>query len=95
MANLPGKGKFDGNCNITACQKPIKGNNWWNSSVRAYYCEECSTGFRGLNYWSKLDSGIIICTKVTDPKDQPSFPYEEYKEFERKRDALRRTLQTR
>ena len=71
------KGKFDGNCNRTACQKPIKGNNWWNSSTEAYYCEDCSEGHHGINYWSRRDEGITICTHVTSPTDRPAFPYAE------------------
>jgi|VirMetMinimDraft_7_1064189.scaffolds.fasta_scaffold00089_28 hypothetical protein len=71
------KGVFDGNCNRTDCQKPIKGNNWWNSSTRAYYCEACAEGHHGINYWSRRDDGITICTKVTSPEDRPAFPYQE------------------
>jgi hypothetical protein len=84
--NTPNKGKFDGNCNRTACQKPIKGNNWWNSSTRAYYCEHCANGYQMINHWSRKDDGIVICTKVTDPKDQPAFPYKEMQENRARRE---------
>lgn len=69
----PGKGKFDGNCNRTACQVSIQGRNYWNSSTRAYYCRGCAGD---INYWSNRDEGIIICTAVTSADDQPAFPYE-------------------
>lgn len=80
MADEALKGKFDGNCNRTACQKPIKGNNWFNTSTRAYYCEHCSEGYHMINWWAKRDDGIVICIKVTDPNDKPPFPYKEYQE---------------
>ncbi len=50
------KGKQDGNCNVTACQKP--GATWWNTSTRAYYCLSCA---RDINYWSRRDEGYDIC----------------------------------
>ena len=34
------KGKKNGNCNVTACQRP--GATWWNVGTRAYYCEHCA-----------------------------------------------------
>lgn len=34
------KGLKNGNCNLTACQKP--GANYFNKSTRAYYCKECA-----------------------------------------------------
>lgn len=86
MLNTETKGKFDGNCNREACQKTIKGNNWWNSSTRAYYCEECANGYHGINFWSRKDDGIIICTKVTDPTDRPNYPYMAAKTFREQRE---------
>ena len=50
------KGKLDGNCNVTDCQKP--GATWWNTSTRAYYCYHCA---EDINYWSRHDEGIEIC----------------------------------
>lgn len=50
------KGKRNGNCNVTACQKP--GATWWNTSTRAYYCPHCA---REINRWSKHDEGFEIC----------------------------------
>ncbi|MDO8414843.1 MAG: hypothetical protein Q7S87_01380 [Agitococcus sp.] len=50
------KGKQDGNCNVTACQKP--GATWWNTSTRAYYCANCASE---INRWSKHDEGFDIC----------------------------------
>jgi len=50
------KGIKDGNCNITACQKP--GATWWNISTRAYYCAYCASE---INRWSKYDDGVEIC----------------------------------
>ncbi len=50
------KGKQDGNCNVTACQKP--GATWWNTSTRAYYCPHCASE---INRWSRHDEGFEIC----------------------------------
>lgn len=50
------KGKKDGNCNVTACQKP--GATWWNASTRAYYCPHCAAE---INRWSRHDEGYEIC----------------------------------
>jgi len=41
------KGKFNGNCNITSCQKP--GATWWNKSTRKYYCESCALELNRVN----------------------------------------------
>lgn len=41
ITNTPLKGKYLGNCNVVACQKDIsKEENWYNSVMGAYYCEE-------------------------------------------------------
>lgn len=37
---IDAKGRFDGFCNRTACQKPPA--RWWHRSNRAYYCDECA-----------------------------------------------------
>jgi hypothetical protein len=50
------KGTRDGNCNVTACQKPKA--TWWNTSTRAYYCAYCAGE---INRWSKHDEGYEIC----------------------------------
>lgn len=50
------KGVKDGNCNVTACQKP--GASWWNTSTRRYYCGHCA---REINRWSQHDEGYDIC----------------------------------
>jgi len=34
------KGMWNGNCNITSCQKP--GATWWNIYRRRYYCARCA-----------------------------------------------------
>ncbi|AMB48311.1 hypothetical protein [Methylobacterium sp. AMS5] len=65
------KGIFDGNCNVTRCQRVIKGENWFNTSTRAYYCGTCA---REINRWSQRDEGKVICVEVTDPNDKPPFP---------------------
>jgi hypothetical protein len=68
------KGRFNGSCNVTACQQP--GAAWYNSSTRAYYCASCA---REINYWSKRDDDIIICTPVAEDvlapgRTPPPFP---------------------
>ncbi len=35
------KGKFNGNCNRTACQAP--GATWYNIATQAYYCGPCAS----------------------------------------------------
>lgn len=50
------KGQRDGNCNVTACQKP--GATWWNTSTRAYYCPHCASE---INRWARHDDGFEIC----------------------------------
>lgn len=34
------KGWEGGPCNLTACQRP--GARWWNTSTRAWYCDDCA-----------------------------------------------------
>lgn len=50
------KGVKDGNCNVTACQRP--GATWWNTSMRAYYCRTCA---HDINYWCRKDGNELIC----------------------------------
>ncbi len=65
------KGDFDGNCNRSACQEPIKGNNWFNTSTRRYYCQRCAGD---INLFALRAEGLQVCVAVTDPHDQPPFP---------------------
>lgn len=64
------KGKFDGNCNRTACQEPIMGANFFNTSTRAYYCGGCADL---INEWDLKRGRPMICVPVEDPNDQPSY----------------------
>jgi len=49
----PGKGKRDGNCNRTACQAPLEGEEQWTmrdhetlvEGKRLYYCGICARDF--------------------------------------------------
>ena len=62
------KGKFDGNCNRTACQTPLvrRGirNNWWNYGTRAYYCQHCALL---INEWPVQRGERPLCVAVTEP----------------------------
>jgi hypothetical protein len=58
------KGKFDGNCNRTACQTPIRGLNWWNVGTRAYYCQRCADL---INEWPAQRGEALICFAVEEP----------------------------
>lgn len=78
----PGKGLYDGNCNRTACQRPIRGANWFNLSTRAYYCQSCALM---LNRESGHYDGIRVCVHVETPEDQPSFPYDEMRRIRAER----------
>ncbi|WP_162561223.1 hypothetical protein [Methylobacterium terrae] len=82
------KGKFGGNCNRTACQTPIRSDNWFNTSTRAYYCTPCA---RAINQSSLHFDGVEICKRVTDPSDQPRFPWNEIQAFAASRTALAST----
>lgn len=49
---LPGKGKKDGRCNRTACQRSLAGEPQWTMSDhqnhtdgRLYYCQSCAFQF--------------------------------------------------
>ena len=62
------KGKKNGNCNRTDCQKP--GATWYNHSTRMWYCGDCalwlnSDGYNrneAMNLW-----GHHLCTHIDDP----------------------------
>ena len=68
------KGKYQGNCNRTACQRP--GAIWYNHSTRKYYCISCA---HELNYdrFNKADSmnmyGHLLCT---EGQHDPEWNYE-------------------
>ena len=83
---LPGKGMYDGNCNRTACQVSIAGDNWFNTSTRAYYCRRCAHLF---NTDSLRFDGIRICVAVEDPETRPPFPYGEMRRFQEERKHAR------
>lgn len=67
------KGIFDGKCNRTACQAPIAGANWFNTSTRAYYCTACA---RQINREALRFDGVEILVLVSSPTDQPPFPWD-------------------
>lgn len=54
--NHPDKGKLNGRCNRTACQRP--GATWFNTSTRAYYCAACA---RDITRFTKRADGFHIC----------------------------------
>lgn len=58
--NKPDKGKMNGSCNRTDCQRP--GANWFNTSTRAYYCEPCAVDITGF---TKRVDGFHICFPST------------------------------
>jgi hypothetical protein len=54
------KGQLNGLCNRTACQRP--GATWFNTSTRAYYCEDCA---RDITGFTKRVDGFHICYPST------------------------------
>ncbi|SCW95463.1 hypothetical protein [Ancylobacter rudongensis] len=56
MTDSPLKGALNGNCNLSACQRP--GAAYFNTSTRAYYCRSCA---ESINGWAKRDAGFFIC----------------------------------
>lgn len=56
------KGKFQGNCNRTACQAP--GATWYNHSTRLYYCEICAGMINKMNH---VDSMRLFGHKLCTP----------------------------
>jgi len=56
----PDKGKWNGSCNRSACQRP--GATWFNTSTRAYYCEPCA---RDISRFAKRADGFHICFPTT------------------------------
>lgn len=59
-ANKPDKGKLNGACNRTDCQRP--GATWFNTSTRAYYCVECALD---ITNFAKRADGFHICFPTT------------------------------
>jgi uncharacterized Zn ribbon protein len=61
------KGKLNGSCNITSCQKPNSAT-WYNHSTRKYYCESCANRLNNDEF-NKRDAmkmfGHDLCTKAT------------------------------
>ena len=62
MSTNPFKGKRNGLCNRTACQKP--GATFYNISTRAWYCPKCA---EAINLWSIHDDGVVICVSADHP----------------------------
>lgn len=60
VENRPDKGKLNGACNRTDCQRP--GATWFNTSTRAYYCEGCA---REITNFTKRADGFHICFPST------------------------------
>lgn len=55
------KGVKGGNCNRTACQKPVA--NWYNHSTRMYYCKSCAMKINRLNHSDAMRLyGHELCT---------------------------------
>jgi hypothetical protein len=65
------KGQFNGNCNITSCQKP--GANWFNHSTRAYYCSSCGNRLNkdpfNMKHSACLYDGHLLCSKVLSQEE--------------------------
>ena len=55
---MPDKGKKDGSCNRTACQRPLRGKrqyymrDYMVQDGRLYYCEPCE---REFTRWDRID----------------------------------------
>lgn len=61
----PLKGEKDGNCNRTACQRPLRGRKQWymdgnfTGGPRVYYCDDCA---RDFTRWDMRSGDPIRCT---------------------------------
>jgi hypothetical protein len=56
------KGKFNGSCNRTACQKPNA--TYYNHSTRKYYCKKCANMLNDYNRKEAFELfGHDLCTK--------------------------------
>lgn len=59
------KGKYGGNCNRTACQKP--GAVWYNHSTREHYCSSCASTLNEVNRADAMRMfGHDLCTIVEE-----------------------------
>ena len=57
------KGKYEGNCNRTACQRP--GAVWYNHSTREHYCSSCASTLNKVNRADAMRMfGHDLCTIV-------------------------------
>lgn len=67
----PDKGHFDGSCNRRACQRPIKGNGWFNRWTIAYYCQPCAFKINDADDGEsdRVDGRGVPCRRVTAPVD--------------------------
>lgn len=64
------KGKKDGDCNRTQCQKP--GATWFNHSTRKYYCVDCAYMLNKVNKdWAVDAYGHDLCTSDMDTSIRP------------------------
>lgn len=54
------KGIKNGNCNRTACQKPIA--SYYNHSTEKWYCADCATLINNANPESYRLFGHALCT---------------------------------
>jgi len=59
------KGKYEGNCNRTVCQKP--GAVWYNHSTREHYCSSCASTLNEVNRADAMRMfGHDLCTIVEE-----------------------------
>lgn len=79
------KGKFNGNCNVTSCQKPHA--VWFNHSTRAYYCEACAYEIGSFAKRTGDDMELyghaLLTLHLTDGQEEilPNEPHRQYKDF--------------
>jgi hypothetical protein len=73
------KGSFLGECNRTACNEV--GATFYNSSTRKYYCEACAAE---INYWSRMDAGIILCKEGSQVQEDIRTELDEVKAIREK-----------
>ena len=58
----PDKGRHNGSCNRTACQKP--GATWFNHCTYRYYCPECAELLNKVNRRESMSAfGHDTCTE--------------------------------
>jgi len=57
------KGKLNGSCNRTTCQKP--GATWFNSATHKHYCKACALAINKANPdWKRAGFSGQLCTFV-------------------------------